>query len=179
MNINFLYSMIVSLCFTVKFDVNNDSRQDYFIFHGNDTSAHLYRQNQTLKLFLKSNTSYSFYESSNITNQFVFEWIGYKINNNKMQAVRSEGDLNLLGLDSYTFISPTFNFVKEEVISVSEGLWIQNRDINYGFFVLIVLGVGLLLKFDIIAPKIFDTIVKTYAQISTEESAYATMANNL
>ena len=178
MNINFLYSLLVSLCFTVKFDVNNASKEDYFILNGHNTSAHLYRQNQTIKLFLRSNASYKHLEMRNVTDQFVFEWSGFKVNNAKMETVISEGDLNLLCFDSYTFISPTLDFVKEEVVTISERSWIQNRDINYGFFVLIVIGVGLLLKFDIIAPKVFDAIVKSYAQISTEEPAYVEMTDN-
>ena len=172
MNINFLYSVIVSLCFTVKFDVNYNSTQDYFIFGGDDTTAHLRRYNQTINLFLRSNTSYRHFEMTNVTNQFVFAWQGYTINNEKMKMVRSEGDLNLLGFNSFTFISPTLNFVEEEedvAVATYGGPLIRSQDINYGIFILIVFGVGLLLKFDIIAPKVFEGIIKSYAPLQIEE----------
>ena len=169
MNINFLYSVIVNLCFTVQFDVNDNSTQNYFIFDGDDATAHLRRYNKTISLFLQWNTSYRHLEMENISNQFVFEWQGYKINNEEMKIVRSVGDWNLLGFDIFTFISPTLNFVEEEAVATYGGPLIDSQDINYGIFVLIVFGVGLLLKFDIIAPKVFERIIKSYAPLQIEE----------
>ena len=71
MNINFLYTVLTGLCFTVKFDFDDTSTQKYFIFDG-DTTAYLFRQNTTLKLWLQSNSSINHYETSNLTNPFEF-----------------------------------------------------------------------------------------------------------
>ena len=102
----------VSLSFILNFDVNENNIQGYFIFKGNDTFAHLFRENQSINLLLMFNKNYEFYQS-NVTNSFIFEWDGFIINDEKMKLVdaNTDDDLNQLLFDNYTFLS---SFLLEE-----------------------------------------------------------------
>lgn len=187
MNINFVYSLTVGLSFIVRFNVNLDSKQDYFLFNGDNSTAHLFRQNQTIKLFLQCNTSYRHFEMPNVTNQFTFEWKGYTINNKNMNIVSSKGDkLNGLTFDAYTFLSPILHFAehRKEAIEIYHEPLVQCQDINYGFFVIIVFAVGVVLQLGIIGPKVFEHIIKSYRgfpqQLSVEEEpAYVEITPHL
>lgn len=189
MNINFLYSFTAALSFTVRFSVSKDGSQDYFIFHGdNSTAAHLSRQNDTIKLFLRYNSSYRHLEMSNVSNQFTFSWKGYTIDNKSMDIVRSEGSLRELKFNAYTYLSPALDFVPDLTLAYVPKVYqehlLQCQDINYGLFVIIVFFIGILLKFDYITPRVFKGIINSYERYvgqltDEEEPAYAEMSVNL
>ena len=171
MNISFLYALVTSLSFTIKFNVNSNNRQDYFIFNGPNTTAHLFRENSTLKLIFHANSSFRHYQASNITGQFNFIWDGFKVNDKKMELIKSNGDLNELKFNRYTFESLCLDTLHEEVEYSQEPVF-HCRDVNYIIFAGIAIAVGLIMRSDNIIPKIwmlFNTLrsESEYAEVDT------------
>ncbi len=171
MNINFLYAVLTGLCFTVKFDFDDTSKQDYFIFDG-DTTAHLFRQNTTLNLWIQSNSNVNHYQTSNLTNPFKFTWEGFIVDGKPMNLVKSLGDLTNFRFNGYTFISPYLEILKDDNIEyITQESIVQCRDINYGIFVAIAFAVGVIMKSDNIVArtlKIFSKVFKS----EIDESVY-------
>ena len=104
MNINFLYTVLTGLCFTVKFEFDDNRKQHYFIFDGPDTTAHLFRENSTLTLVFQSNYSFNTYQTLNLTNPFEFTWDGFRVNDKTMKLIKSSGNITNLQFNGYTFI---------------------------------------------------------------------------
>ena len=53
-----LFTLAMNLSFTIKYAVNSEEKQDYFIFNGpSDTTAHLFRKNSTVILVLQSSNN--------------------------------------------------------------------------------------------------------------------------
>ena len=176
MDINFIFALATSLSFTVVFDVNNSYNQNYFVFNGDETSAHLFRKNDTVTLYLYDRDSYVIYQSSNITSSFMFSWEGYQINNMNMNKTSYNGSLGSLEFDGFTFLSPHKEILETCYISepCPEPVF-QCEGTRYDLLTLIVLGIGLLLKFDIISPKLMSIIREAYTKVSLDESIYVEM----
>ena len=162
LTLSFIFSAMVSLSFLSKFDVNSDAYQDYFIFNGNRTSAHLSRTNKTINLLLQSGNNFSLYQIYNTTNAFDFKWNGFMIDGKNANLVNHSGETEQLSFDSYTFLSPYLELEKEVIIEecVEAELLYQYQDINYGMFALVVLGIGLILKLDIPTLKLLSKVIK-------------------
>ena len=176
MNITFIYALATSLSFTVVFDVNNSYMQNYFVFDGEEATAHLLRKNHTVTLYLNTRDSYAIYQSSNITSSFMFSWEGYQINNTNMNKTSYNGSIGSLEFDGFTFLSPHMEILETCFISepCPEPMF-QCEGTRYDLLTLIVLGIGLLLKFDIISPKLMAIIREAYTKVSLDESIYVEM----
>lgn len=177
MNINFVYTLVTSLAFTVVFDVNDSQKQNYFLFGGEETSAHLFRVNDTVTLYLGDRDSNAIYQTGNINSGFTFSWDGYLINNMYMNNTRYIGNLGSLEFDSFTFLSPLMEILETCVISEPcPGSLYQCEGTKYGLVTLIVLGIGLLLKFDTISPKV-RTLIRDalYTKVSPDETIHEEM----
>ena len=177
MNINFVYTLVTSLAFTVVFDVNDNQKQNYFIFDGEEATAHLFRENRTLTLYLSHRDNYAIYQTSNINSSITFSWEGYLLNGMIMNKTNHNGSLGSLVFDGFTFLSPHIDILETCVISEScpESLF-QYEGTRYGLVTLIVLGIGLLLKFDTISPKLRALIRDSlYTKVSPAESIYVEM----
>ena len=178
MNINFLYTMLTGLCFIVKFDFDENSKQHYLFFSGPDTSAHLFRENSTLTLVLQSNFSFHRYQSLNLTNPFIFIWESFRVNDKSMKLIKSTGNIANFQFNGYTFVSPYLEVLSDSdsVEYIVEESVVQCQDINYGIFLAIALAVGLIMKSDnIIARtlKIFSKVLKS----EIDESVYVEIDN--
>ena len=142
MDINLL--LIVIINFSAKFLIDfENSLQNYFILDSKNSSAHLYRENDTLKLYLRTKSSYQIREIEATYGTFNFMWDGFKVNGTPMEVKSKVGNLSRLDFDTMTFISPIelWNVMPPEIETVY-----QCQDINYGWIVLIVFGAGLLLN---------------------------------
>ena len=172
MNINFLYTVLTGLCFTVKFDFDDNRKQHYFIFDGPDTTAHLFRENSTLTLVFQSNYSFNRYQSSNLTNPFKFTWDGFRVNDKTMKLIKSTGNITNLQFNGYTFISSYLEILQDDTVEyiVQESL-VQCKDINYGIFVAIAFAVGLMMRSDNIIARTLKILSKVLKS-ETNESAY-------
>lgn len=180
MNVNFIFSLAVSLDFTVRFAIDSSKEsEDYFIFSAENVTAHLYRRNATLKLFLRTNSSYRQYEANGANDIFDFTWEDFLVDEQPMTIVKSQGQMGYFKFDGYTFVSPIYEIWNHQpAIAVQEPVF-QCEGQNYGLIVLIVVVVGLLLKFDIIVPRIVKEILKSY-EVSEEgerEASYVEMCD--
>ena len=143
-----LFTLAVNLSFTIKYAINSEETQDYFVFSGpSDATAHLFRKNSTVILFLQSNNDTEVYKFSNITNEFEFTWNGYQVNGRTMNKVTSKGRVLYLYFDSYAFLSPCLEVIPNTVSERTE-LAYHIPGINYGLIVLIVFCAGLVFKTD-------------------------------
>ena len=178
MNINFLYTLLTGLCFTVKFDFNENSKQHYLVFTGPDTSAHLFRENSSLTLVLQSNFSFYRYQSLTLTNPFTFTWEGFRVNDKTMKLIKSTGNIPNFKFNGYTFVSPYLEVLQDsdnaEYI-VSESIF-QCQDINYGIFLAITLAVGLIMRSDNIITRTLQ-IINKILKSEVEESIYVEVDN--
>ena len=108
MNFNFLFGIVGNLNFIIEFAINEKEHQDFFLFEGVNSSAHLHRFNQTIYLQLSNGNETSLYQTD-FENMLEYSWIGFKVNGTEMNKVKSNGDLSLK-FDTFTFLSPLVNF---------------------------------------------------------------------
>ena len=146
MNFNFLFGVVGSLNFIIKFAVNDKEQQDFFMFEGLNSSAHLHRYNQSIFLHLSNGIETLLYRTD-FENMLEFSWKGFKVNGTEMKKVKSDGEL-LLEFNTFTFLSPFVNFScfdnsNEEKLLNSVNL----TGINYGYVFGIVLIVAIVFDF--------------------------------
>ena len=70
MNLNFVYNLLASLTFSITFDVDSNEKQDYFVLHGDNSTAYLFRYDNVLKLSITTNSGFRHYETTGISTQF-------------------------------------------------------------------------------------------------------------
>ena len=170
MNVNFIFDVLISLSFVVRFNVTIDDHQDYFIFNGNDTTAHLSRSKSTVSLLLISNDDYELYQTFNIIDNFAFKWNGFTINEQKMNCINSSGGIDQIQFDSYSFLSPYLQLVKDELEFCScEQTVFERKDINYGLIALVMFGVGVGLRSDDMAKRLWNRLSTDYKLVDINE----------
>ena len=175
MDFNLLFTLVASLSFSIKFNIDTNNKQDFFIFNGENTTAHLFRENETLNLFLQTNSSFKLYQISNITTKFVFSWDEFMVDERQMEIVRSHGQLDELQFNGYTFLSPWLDVPYCQMVEDHQDLVYRESEIKYGLIALIALAMGLLLKSDAVAIHVWEKIkVKLYQDVE-EEDLYVEM----
>ena len=128
MNFTLLFAVAAHLSFSVDYEANADN-QDYFFFSSLDNTAHLFKRDNTVHLFLGQNDSREIYKYANVTNNFKFSWEGYKVNNKKMHLAESNGKIDKIFFDSFTFMSPIitlYNYYNPEPLPVY-----SSKEFNY------------------------------------------------
>ena len=143
MNISLLLTTLSLLSFEIKFQFDDVDHQDFFIFDGFTTTAHLFRRNDSVILYLTNNASFEIYESIP-SSPITFKWEDYMINGKKMELSRSQGLLIGHEYHDFVFMSPLSGFYVYDPVP-EPILDFKFEDINYGYFLLIVLGVGICL----------------------------------
>ena len=113
MEFTLLFAAISSLSFTVQFDVeHNKTSQDFFLFAGENRSAHLHRENKTLLLDIVEHSVATNYQAECIEENFNFTWQGFSINNSPMNSLRNNTSNDTRHIQPhyihYTFLSPVF-----------------------------------------------------------------------
>ena len=149
MNFNLILNLVSTLSFSLKFGNNMEMHQDYFIFEGDNTSAHMFRDTCTLYLYLRQGLEYSIYHL-NVSDSFVFTWDGYLINGTNMKQ-NDIGDISELIFENFTFVSPllevdTNRDMTPELIKRKN----SSRDIKYWHILLIVIGLCIFLELKIL-----------------------------
>lgn len=178
--INFIYNLLASLSFIITFDVDSNAKQDYFVFHGDNSTAYLFRTDNVLKFKITTNYGFRHYETTEITTQFTFTWDGFKVNDRAMQIIRSNGNISDLNFNGYTFLSPSPDINQTLECYQEQHLSVFNSKTNYGLLALIILGIGLLLRSDTLAIKFWEVSMKSFLQneaesLAEEEDPYTTM----
>ncbi len=174
MNFNILFTLLSTLSFTLHFDNTPDQRQDFFIFDGENSTAHLFRENRTLILYIRQSENYTIYRYVNVSDKFAFTWDGYRVNKREMTEFESNGNIsnnNNMTFIGYTILSPiTFNHDDLACDYVAEKVY-QPSKMNYGYLILIVFVIAVLMKSDKIAVRIYKAI----ADSQKTENEYVNM----
>jgi len=171
MQFSYIFSLVANLSFTIHFPVDSSERQEYFIFNGNNSTAHLSRQNNTLILFLRydgQNIEYEIYEHK-VTSDFSFTWKDYKINNEEMSLVKYAGQIKRLYFDTYTFISPLLT--EQYEIPDSATPVFSCKEVNYGYIFFIMVLVLLTFQTKHLLPKVYKSLIANTEQKS-QDSVY-------
>ena len=143
MDFSLLFSIVSALSFTIEFAIDGEKTQDYFLFGGNNNSAHLFRENKTLYLQLsrKNGKTYSIYDSGVNEGKFEFSWNGFLVDGRKMKMLRSNGNITKLDFEHFTFLSPLVDIFQLEC---SDAAFYNCKDvINYWYFAAILVVVGI------------------------------------
>ena len=90
MNFTILFHLIGNLNFHVQFSLHSHNTQDFFIFQDENSSAHLYRENETVSLYLREEKDFEVYQM-HILNELNFSWIGFKVNGIDMKQIKATG----------------------------------------------------------------------------------------
>ena len=93
MNFHMFFQAIATLSFTVWFNISEKQYQDIFLFQGNESQAHFFRQNYSLQLYLIHKDVSIIYQIENITSSFSFSWPELTVNSRKMES--NQLDVNM------------------------------------------------------------------------------------
>lgn len=188
MNFTILLHIIGSLKFNLTFELTSNHNQDFFIFDGLNSSAHLYRDNETIYLYLYNNNEFELYQTT-ILNKIQFSWVDFKVNGTAMKKVKSTKTTDMNDLEQFTFLSPLLDFqpyivmdpslsninqtVKENEIMHS----LKLKEINYGYIAGIILIFAIALELKIKIPLIITKFFGKEIEDEFEESDYESMTN--
>ena len=159
MNLHFAFHAFATLSFTIKYKLSNDSYQDFFIFQGNESHAHFYRQDGTLKLYLNHMEHVSSYQFGNMTSNFWFSWPEFTINDTLMTVMR-KSDVKNINFTNFTFVSPILEFNDHDLQPITKTLDYLS-EINYNYLILIMVVVVIVLKVDAETIIDFAGVIKT------------------
>ena len=173
MNFNFLFGIVGSLNFIITFLLNEKDRQDFFMFEGVDSTAHLHRYNHTIYLQLNNRTTTMLYKTD-IKNMLEFSWPGFKVNGSEMEKVGSSEAFPLT-FNTFTFLTPIVGFSCLNISNEEKIVGFQTiTNTNYGYIVGIVLIVAIV--FDI-KPKTWNLMSKVFNNLNecNKDYTYETM----
>ena len=188
MNFTVLFQIIGSLNFQVRFSLNSYNTQDFFIFQGEYSSAHLYRNNETLSLYLRDDSDFELYQT-NILTELEFSWRGFKVNGTDMLKIKSTGSTDMDDLNEFTFLSPVLDLQADilmedcsvnvnETITESEVMQSLNfRNVNYGYIAGVILIIVMALELRMKIPIIIERLYGKRDEHELGESEYETMEN--
>ena len=184
MNFTILFHLIGNLNFHVQFSLHSHNTQDFFIFQGENSSAHLYRENETVSLYLREEKDFEVYQM-HILNELNFSWIGFKVNGVDMKKIKSTGVTNMEGLNEFTFLSVVVDLQADALMNlcspnvsetITEGEFMQSlnfKNVNYGYIagimLLIVVALELKIKIPLIIERLFgQQIENDFAESDNE-----------
>ena len=160
--------------------------QDFFIFQGGNSTAHLYRNNETVSLYLRDDKGFELYQT-NILNKLEFSWRGFQINGTDMKLIKSTGNTSMDYLNEFTFISPIIDLQPGIISEVSkfnnnesESRFISpqnSKDVNYGYIAAIILIFAIALELKMKIPLLINRLFGKEINQKIEESDYVSMEN--
>ncbi len=170
MEFNLLFGLVSALAFQIQFIVNHNEKQDYFYFSGENETAHLFRENNTVTLYLAKDFNFTVYEAD-ILSTLSFVWEDFKVNGIAMTRVRENGNVDNSRYNNFTFLSP---LIHEPILDCSAQPIINFKSINYGYIIAIVSIVAVIFDLKpVVVKMVQDILLKQYVyetaqQISTE-----------
>ena len=186
MNFTILFHIIGNLNFNVQFSLDSNYMQDFFIFQGGNSSAHLYRNNETVSLNLRDDEGFELYET-NILNKLEFTWKGFQINGTDMKLIKSTGNTRMDYLNEFIFISPVIDHQPGIMLEMSnfnnnesESRFISppnSKDVNYGYIAAIILIFAIALELKMKIPLLINRLFGKEFDQNFEESGYVSMEN--
>ncbi len=109
-----LFTIALSVNFSARFQINNKTYQDFVIFDGVLSNAHLFRENKTISLSYTHQNSVSVYQKNSTSSVIQFEW-PMLINHERMQLVRGGGDISTPQFNSFTLFDPILDSQPDDV----------------------------------------------------------------
>ena len=169
MNFTVLFHLIGNLNFHVQFSLHSANTQDFFFFQGENSSAHLYRNNETVSLYLRDDKEFELYQI-HILNELDFSWRGFKVNGTDMRKIKSTGVTNMEGLNEFTFLTVVVDLQADVLMNpyspnvsetITEGEFMQSlnfKNVNYGYIAGIMLLIVVVLELKIKIPLIIERL---------------------
>ena len=186
MNFTILFHIIGTLNFHVEFSLHSHYTQDFFVFQGGNSYAYLYRNNQTVFLYMRDENGFQLYQED-ILNKLEFSWGGFKINGTEMKMVKSTGGTNMDDLNEFTFLSPVLDLQPDILMenctlntneTISESKFISSlnsKNVNYGYIAAIILMFAIALELKIKIPLLINRLIQKDNDQGFEESDYVSM----
>ena len=129
---NLLLTSVMVFTFSVEFENNFNTEQEYFYFENRNQLARLHRVNNTLTLVLQQGENCSVYSSTIKNSNFTFSWLGFKVNERKMEKEISCPQYETISSPLRWNLEP----ITENVYSCSEGSF------NYWYIMLMIILSG-------------------------------------
>jgi hypothetical protein len=152
---------LASMNFTVRFNVSEANRQDYFIFDGQDQTAHMHRENGTVYLHLDQGENLQLYGAEISEDTFKFSWSGYLIDGAQMHLLKSHGNVTSMNFDSMTFLSTIVEYSEPE--SVSQ-VFSSLKETNYWYILAIGTLIALLCKSNTLITPLLTKCLKQHGE---------------
>ena len=172
MNFTILFGIVSTLSFSVRFNLDEGKRQDFFLFEGNNQSAHLFRIDYKLHLNLMENGKHKFLTSNLDGYNFSFTWKGYKVNGKDMVPYKSNKNTQIWNstYNTFTFISPLITDW-EQLECPPEPVYSceKKTSINYGYVVMIGVGLLILCQSKELVNKAYALFTKTQDTLAAIE----------
>ncbi len=134
-----LFTIGLSVDFSARFHINNKTYQDFFMFDGESSNAHLFRENDTISLMHVHRNNVSQYQINSTLSMIYFEWPGI-INNEGMHLTRGMENTSLSQLGTFTLFDPILDSQPE---GITESLdWdgaLQNYLISFVIVLLLII----------------------------------------
>lgn len=172
MNFTILFAIVSSLSFSLKFIVDKGKRQDFFLFEGNNQSAHLFRIDRKLQLTLMQNGNYKVLTSNLDGYNFLFSWSGYKVNGKEMVLFKPDKNARIWNskYNTFTFISPFIDGWEPLDCPILPVYSCEKKSpINYGYVAMIGVGILILCQSKVLGKKVYTLFVKTEDSYVTED----------
>ena len=176
MNFTILFQLIGNLNFNLSFELSQSVTQDFFIFNGLNSSAHLYRVNKDIYLLLYQNDQFERYQSS-VLSKLHFSWVDFSFNGTCMKKVKSTGDINMTDLNQFTFLSPVLDFQPHISTELEPMQSIKLSDVNYGYIAGLMLIFALAIELKVKIPLIFNKLFRNNSESEVDNSDYVSMMN--
>lgn len=167
--------MVAVLRFSIDWELSGEEQQDFFLFNGQNKSAHFFRKNNSLILYLELEENITIWEYTDPSPKFTFSWPEYNINGVKMNVIRFEGNMSRPEFDQFTFMSPIVDTTTEcNLQTLIEPSYFMK--INYGYITLIVAVVGITLKLSVTSPEFYSQMIDMLRKWRIREQDYVTMS---
>ena len=164
MNFTLLLTTVSTLSFTINFKVSDDSTQDYFIFEGDNQTAHLFRENSTLYLRCTQLDRIAIYKTELTDVDFRFSWLDHIVNGRVMEMLKKDDDFTAMSFEHYVLISP--QFVEEDVnLKCTVNPSYEVHGTNYWYIAAIVVVVAIIGRSH---PLLRETFSLMFSQLRQE-----------
>ena len=175
MDFTILFRLIGNLNFNLSFQLSENVTQDFFIFNGLNSSAHLHRVNKDVYLLLSQNNQFERYQAS-VLDELHFSWVDFMINGTCMKKVKSTGAINMTGLNQFTFISPVLDFQPHISNELEPMQSIKLSNVNYGYIATLMLVFAIAIELKAKIPLIFK-LFRNNSESGVDNSDYVSMTN--
>ena len=176
MNMDFiiLFRLLANLNFNLSFQLSENVTQDFFIFSGRNSYAHLHRVNKDVYLSLSQNNQFERYQAR-VLDKLHFSWVDFMINGTCMEKIKSTGAVNMTNLNQFIFLSPVLDF-QPQISNETEPMQsIKLGNVNYGYIAALMLIFAIAIELKVKIPLIFNKLFRNNPQSRVDNSDYVSM----